>query len=198
MPGAAPNNASLFRPKFGAIFTAAASTSPLASLASFTPTGPGPAAWTNWGHLSRSTLPARNADGGDALTLSTWAALNAFTEPGEESLSYEYTLVQPDAATIAALSALHGQTVSLLELWYSGARRMGKWIPSASGAWTQDPMASDVDDWANMKFRFSVQSPPASLNLAGLASPSAGIAPYPTPAAPTMLIIDPSAFEAAA
>ncbi|MDR1265935.1 MAG: hypothetical protein LBK42_10360 [Propionibacteriaceae bacterium] len=191
------NSLAPFRPKFGGLFTAAANTSPLTALAQFTPAGAGPTGWTNHGHLSRSSLPSRSADGGDALSLDTWQVVGLLSEPGDTTLSYEYTLLQMDAPTISELSALHGQNVALLELWFSGAKRFAKWVPNAKAAWTQDPMAEGVDDWANMKFTLTVQAPGETLNLASLADPEGGSAVYPSPANPVMLLIDDTAFTAA-
>jgi len=190
-----PNAASLLRPKFGGLFLAAEGTNPIADLPDFTPTSGGPAAWTNPGHLSRTTLPSRSSDGGDTMSLDTWQVINVYSEPGEETLSWEYTLLQWDAETINSLSALHGQSVSFLELLHSGTKRGAKWVPSAKASWSQEPMADNVDDWANMKFRLSMQAPPISLNLASLVDPSSGIAGWPTVTNPQMLIFDDLAFQ---
>jgi hypothetical protein len=198
MANAAPTTAGLFRPKFGGLFTAAVGTSPLAVLPTFALNAAAPTNWTHWNHLSRETLPSRSSEGGDSLTLGTWLMVNAYTEPGTELVSYEYTLNSLDAVTIAGLSALHGKSVSALEVWSSGSERYGKWIPNAAVAWTSDPMAEGVDNWAAAKFKLSVQDPPSALALATLADPDEGIAPWPTADAPTMLILDKTTFVAAA
>lgn len=189
------NKAGLFRPKFGALFTAADGISPIAVITSFLLTGVAPPGWNHWGHLSRSTLPSVNTNSGDSTSLGTWLQENTDTFTADPTESIEYTLNQMDALTIAGLSALHGHSVSALELWSSGPHRCAKWVPSAKGAWSQQPVADGVDDYASMKFTLSVQQPDPSLGVAALADPDNGIAPYPTITAPTMLFFDYSVFE---
>jgi hypothetical protein len=189
------NSKALLRPKFGALFTAKEGTSPVALIKNFTLTGEPPEDWTHWGHLSRSTLPAANTEGGDTTTFGTWLMENTESDTADSVESTEYALNQMDALTISGLAALHNQAVAGLELWASGVKRFGIWWPSLKGAWTQRPLAESVDEYAAMKFKFTVQKP--SIDLASLADPAKGIAAYPTPSAPTALFFDFTAFELA-
>lgn len=191
------NTSGLIVPKFGALFTAAEDTNPLASIASFTLlAGPSGGVWNHWGHLSRENLPENSSDGGETTSLSTWLQMNTDSETEQSVDSVAYSLVQQDAATIAALAALNGQKVSALELWYSGTKRFGIWYPSAKAVASGRPTPTGVDQYAESKLTLTILTPSATLNLASLADVEGGIAPWPTASDPNTLYIDNSAFIA--
>lgn len=191
------NKAGLIVPKFGALFTAAELTNPLASIASFTlAAGPAGAVWAHWGHLSRENLPEPSSDGGDTTTLSTWLEMNTDSETEESVDSVAYSMVQQDAVTIAALAAINGSKLSALELWVSGTKRFGTWYPSVKAALTGRPAPNGTDQYAESKLTLTILTPPASLNLAALADPAGGIAPWPTATNPNSLYIDNNKFAA--
>lgn len=187
------SNAGLIVPKFGCLYTAAEGTSPIADIASFTLlTGPTGTTWTHWGHLSRENLPESESDGGDVTNLSTWLQLNTDSESEPQVDTVTYSLVQQDAATIAAAAALNGLKVSALELWVSGTKRFGIWYPSAKLALTGRPTPNGVDQYAESKMALTILTPPDS--IASLADPAAGIAPWPTADDPNTLYFDTIAF----
>lgn len=187
----------LIVPKFGALFTAAENTNPLASIADFTLlSGPVGLIWTHWGHLSRENLPETSSEGGETTTLSTWLELNTDSETTASVDSIVYSLLQNDAATIAAIAALNGTKISALELWVSGLKRFAVWYPSVKAAAAGRPTPNGTDQYAEMKLSLTVLTPGSGLNLASLADPEGGIAPWPNPTGPDSLYIDNTAFTA--
>ena len=187
----------LIVPKFGALFTAAELTNPLASIAQFTLlAGPTGNTWAHWGHLSRENLPETNSDGGDTTTLSTWLEMNTDSETEESVDSVAYSMLQQDAVTIAALAALNGTKIAALELWVSGLKRFAVWYPSVKAALTGRPAPNGTDQYAESKLTLTILTPPSSLTLATLANPAQGIAPWPTATSPNSLYIDNTKFGA--
>lgn len=183
----------LIVPKFGAIFTAAENTNPLAVLADFTLAG-GPAGWNHWGHLSRENLPESSADGGDTTTYSTWLQMNTDSDTEESVDSVIYSLLQQDAASIAAVASLNGTKVSVLELWVSGTKRFGTWYPSAKASANGRPTPNGTDQYAEMKLGLTILTPSMTPALSTLVNVPGGIAPWPSAASPNSLYIDNSAF----
>ena len=191
------NKNGLIVPKFGALFTAAENTNPLASIADFTLlAGPAGNTWTHWGHLSRENLPETSSEGGETTTLSTWLELNTDSDTTASVDSIAYSLLQNDAATIAAIAALNGTKISALELWMSGLKRFAVWYPSVKAAATGRPTPNGTDQYAEMKLSLTVLIFGSGLNLASLADVEGGIAPWPNPTSPDSLYIDNTAFTA--
>ncbi len=187
----------LIVPKFGALFTATEGASPLAVLDEFTKAaGPTTGSWNHWGHLSRENLPEPSSDGGDTTSYSTWLEMNTDSETEESVDSVTYSLAQLDAETIAAVSALNGKKVSMVELWFYGTKRFAGWCPSVKAAVSGRPAAGGTDQYAEMKLTLTILTP--TINLVPLINVEGGIAPWPTPEAPNTLYIDDTAFVAAA
>ena len=192
------NPTGLIVPKFGALFTAAENTNPLSVLSDFTLlSGPTGGVWTHWGHLSRENLPETSSDGGDTTTYSTWLQMNTDSDTEESVDSVVYSLLQQDAASIAAVAAMNGTKVSVLELWVSGTKRFGIWYPSAKASANGRPTPNGTDQYAEMKLGLTVLSPSMTPALATLIDIPGGIAPWPSSAAPNSLYLDNSAFTPA-
>lgn len=186
----------LIMPKFGALFTAAEFTSPLASIADFTLLAPpSGGVWTHWGHLSRDTLPEHATEGGETTAAHTWLQMNTDSETEDSVDSVTYSPVQNDAVTIAAMAALNGAKVSAVELWYSGTKRFAAWWPSVKVALTGRPSAGGTDQYAASKVRLTILSPTdMSPALSTLGDPAGGKALWPSTTAPNTLYLDNTAF----
>lgn len=183
----------LFVPKFGALFTAAENTNPLAVIASFTLAG-GPVGWTHWGHLSRSEMPDVTTNSGKLTDITGYGGRRAAVVPAPAAAdSSTYTLMQVDADTVGALAAVNGSHLAALELWVSGSRRYAVWYPHVHATAKSRPQAASPSEHASQGMTLTTL-PVRGLNLAALADVASGIAPWPHPSRPDSLYIDDSAF----
>lgn len=183
----------LIVPKFGALFTSTEGTSPLSVIDDFTLLS-GPAGWQHWGHLSRENLPETSSEGGETSALSTWLEMNTDSETEESVDSVVYSLLQRDAGTIAAMTAVNGAKTSALELWMSGTRRFGIWYPSLKMALSGRPTPNGTDQYSESKLTGTILKPSSSIS--SLHDPENGLSCWPNITSPDSLYIDSSAFGA--
>ncbi|MFT4225307.1 hypothetical protein [Micropruina sp.] len=187
----------LIVPKFGAMFTAVENTSPIGVINDFTLlAAPATGGWTHHGHLSRENLPETSSDGGDTSTLSTWLEMNTDSETEESVDTVVYSMLQRDANTLAALTALSGTKVSVFELWMAGTRRFGIWYPSMKAAMTGRPTPNGTDQYSESKLSMTILKP--SVSIAAQHNPELGRTGWPNATNPDSLYFDTTAFTGTA